>query len=77
MWDELIKKGKAYDIHPAGMIAQDIARIEAGLIMIEVDYTSSKKSLIESQKYSPAEIGLGKLVDLKKDNFVGRAALAR
>ncbi|HUI73471.1 MAG TPA: glycine cleavage T C-terminal barrel domain-containing protein, partial [Candidatus Acidoferrum sp.] len=64
------------DIHPAGMIALDIARIEAGLILIEVDYTSSKKSLIASQKYSPAEIGLGKLVDLKKENFVGRDALA-
>jgi aminomethyltransferase len=76
VWDALIAKGKAFDIHPAGMIALDIARIEAGLILIEVDYTSSKKALIESQKYSPAEIGLGKLVDLKKDNFVGRDALA-
>ncbi len=77
VWDELIKKGKAFDIHPAGMIALDIARIEAGLILIEVDYTSSKKALIEAQKYSPAEIGLGKLVDLKKENFVGRDALVR
>ena len=77
IWDELMKKGKAFDIHPAGMIALDIARIEAGLILIEVDYISSKKALIESQKYSPAEIGLGKLVDLKKENFVGRDALAR
>jgi aminomethyltransferase len=76
VWDELTKKGKAFDIHPAGMIALDIARIEAGLILIEVDYISSKKALIDAQKYSPAEIGLGKLVDLKKDNFVGREALA-
>ncbi len=75
VWDALIAKGKAFDIHPAGMIALDIARIEAGLILIEVDYTSSKKALIDSQKYSPSEIGLGKLVDLKKDNFVGRDAL--
>lgn len=77
VWDELIKRGKAFDIHPAGMIALDIARIEAGLILIEVDYISSKKALIPSQKYSPAEIGLSKLVDLKKDNFVGRDALLR
>ncbi len=76
VWDELTKKGKAFAIHPAGMIALDIARIEAGLILIEVDYISSKKALIDSQKYSPAEIGLGKLVDLKKENFVGREALA-
>ena len=77
VWDALIAQGKAFDIHPAGMIALDIARIEAGLILIEVDYISSKKALIESQKYSPAEIGLGKLVDLKKENFVGREALAQ
>ena len=77
VWDALIAKGKAFDIHPAGMIALDIARIEAGLILIEVDYISSKKALIESQRYSPAEIGLGKLVDLKKETFVGREALAQ
>src|SRR5262252_3609434 len=77
VWDALVAKGKAFDIHPAGMIALDIARIEAGLILIEVEYVSSKKSLIESQKYSPFEIGLGKLVDLKKENFVGREALAQ
>jgi aminomethyltransferase len=76
VWDELTKKGKVFDIHPAGMIALDIARIEAGLILIEVGYISSKKALIDAQKYSPAEIGLGKLVDLKKESFVGREALA-
>ena len=77
VWDALVAKGKAFDIHPAGMIALDIARIEAGLILIEVDYVSSKKALIESQKYSPFEIGLGKLIDLKKENFVGRESLTR
>jgi aminomethyltransferase len=75
VWDELMKRGRFFDLHPAGMIALDIARIEAGLILIEVDYISSKKALIASQKYSPGEIGLGKLVDLKKDNFVGKDAL--
>jgi len=44
--------------------------------LIEVDYISCKRALIEDQKYSPGEIGLGKLVDLKKENFVGREALA-
>ncbi|HTB95048.1 MAG TPA: aminomethyltransferase family protein [Candidatus Sulfotelmatobacter sp.] len=76
VFDELMNKGRAFDIHPAGMVALDIARIEAGLILIEVDYISSKKSLIEEQRYTPGEIGLGKLVDLKKEGFVGREALA-
>ena len=76
VFDELMNKGKPFDIHPAGMVALDIARIEAGLILIEVDYISSKRALIEDQKYSPGEIGLSKLVDLKKESFVGREALA-
>src|SRR5260370_24943581 len=76
VWDKLMSEGEVCDIHAAGMIALDVARIEGGLILIDVDYTSSKKAVIESQKYSPSEIGLGKLVDLKKDNFVGREALA-
>jgi aminomethyltransferase len=77
IWDALVNKGKAFDVHPAGMIALDVARIEAGLILIEVDYTSSKKALIDQQTFTPAEIGLGKLVDLKKETFVGREALLR
>lgn len=77
VWDEFVKKGKAFDVHPAGMLALDVARIEAGLILIEVDYVSSKKALIAAQTFSPGEIGLAKLVDLNKENFVGRDALVR
>jgi len=76
VWDVLMEHGRKFDIHPAGMIALDIARIEAGLLLIEVDYFSSRKALIPSQKYSPYEIGLGRMVDLKKEHFIGRAALA-
>jgi aminomethyltransferase len=75
VWDALFEYGAQFDLHAAGMIALDVARIEAGLILIEVDYFSSKKALIDSQRYSPYEIGLGRLVDLKKEHFIGRAAL--
>jgi glycine cleavage system T protein (aminomethyltransferase) len=75
VWDALMENGRPFDIHPTGMLALDIARIEAGLILIEVDYNSSKKAVIESQKYSPYEIGLGRLVHLEKENFIGRQAL--
>jgi len=76
VWDALMENGRPFDIHPTGMLALDVARIEAGLILIEVDYNSSKKAVIESQKYSPYEIGLGRLVHLEKENFIGRRALA-
>jgi len=75
VWDALMEGGRAFDIHPAGMLALDVARIEAGLLLIEVDFTSSKKAIIESQKYSPYELGFARLVNLDKGRFVGQAAL--
>jgi len=77
VWDELWQKGKAFDLHAAGMLALDVARVEAGLLLIEVDYISSKKALIPSQKYSPYELGFEKMVHLDKENFVGKSALIR
>ncbi|MDQ6892133.1 MAG: aminomethyltransferase family protein [Acidobacteriota bacterium] len=76
VWDALIAGGKPFDVRPAGMLALDVARIEAGLLLIDVDFASSKKALIESQKYSPFEMNLGRLVHLDKPRFVGQAALA-
>ena len=75
VWDVLMEAGHRFDIHPTGMLALDVARIEAGLILADVDYVSSKKALIPSQKYTPAEVGLGKLVHYEKENFIGRRAL--
>ncbi len=77
VWDALMEKGKKFDIHAAGMLALDVARVEAGLLLIEVDYISSKKALIPSQKYSPYELGFGKMVHLEKENFIGKRALQR
>src|SRR3954454_22670214 len=76
VWDALMTGGRPFDIHAAGMLALDVARVEAGLLLIDVDFFGSKKALIESQKYSPFEMGLGRLVQLDAGAFVGRAALA-
>jgi aminomethyltransferase len=75
VWDAIADAGAAFDLHPAGMLALDVARIEAGLLLIDVDFQGSRKALIEAQKYSPYELGLGRLVDLNKGPFVGRSAL--
>jgi len=77
LWDILMERGRPFDIKPAGMLALDVARIEAGLLLIDVDFNSSKKALIEDQKYSPYEMGLGRLVNLDKNNFIGQQALIR
>jgi aminomethyltransferase len=57
------------------MLALDVARVEAGLLLIDVDFVGSKKAMIADQKYTPFELGLGRLVHLDKGAFVGRAAL--
>lgn len=75
VWDALMEAGRAFDIHAAGMLALDVARVEAGLLLIDVDFHGSKKALTEPQKYSPFELGLGRLVNLDKGKFVGQAAL--
>jgi aminomethyltransferase len=75
VWDAIFEAGQSFDLHAAGMLALDVARIEAGLLLIEVDYISSKKALIEAQKYSPYELVFGKMVHLDKEHFVGRGAL--
>jgi len=77
VWDVLIERGRAFDIKPAGMLALDVARIEAGLLLIEVDFNSSKKALVDEQKYSPFEMGLDRLVDLDKDRFIGQQSLIK
>jgi aminomethyltransferase len=59
------------------MLALDAVRLEAGLILIEVDYTSARHAMNPEQNYSPGEIGLGRLVTFDKADFVGRLALER
>jgi aminomethyltransferase len=76
VWDAIFAAGQAYAIRPAGMHALDVARLEAGMVMLEVDYTSARHAMNPEQNYSPYEIGLGKLVSFDKGDYVGRRALA-
>ena len=77
IWDLLLEKGKPYGITPTGLQALDIARIEAGLILLDVDYISSRHAIIESRKSSPYELGLGWAVKMKKKYFIGKQALEK
>jgi len=76
VWDTLVAAGSPWGITPTGILALDIARIEAGLILLDVDYVSAHKALIANQLSSPYELNLGWAVALGKEWFVGKAALA-
>jgi aminomethyltransferase len=75
VWDALIESGSGYGITPAGLLALDLVRNEAGLLLIDVDYISAHHALIESQMSTPYELSLGWTVALDKDRFNGRDAL--
>jgi aminomethyltransferase len=75
LWDALIDAGAPYGITPAGMLALDIARIEAGLMLIDVDYVPARKALIPGQTSSPFELDLAWTVSLAKEYFVGKPSL--
>ena len=75
VWDALAAAGERFGLAPAGLIALDMARLEAGLLLVDVDYVPAHRAIIEGQKSSPYELGLGWAVELEASNFVGRAAL--
>ena len=78
LWDALIDAGRPHGIEPAGLDALDVSRIEAGFILLGIDYFSAPKVVLEARKSSPFEVGLGWIVDFERQsgpNFIGRDAL--
>jgi aminomethyltransferase len=75
MWDRLFEVGPDYGLRPAGINALDVSRVEAGLILIDAEYTSALHARTADHFYSPAELGLSRLIDFDKGDFVGRRAL--
>jgi aminomethyltransferase len=77
LWDAVMSAGTNYNIRPAGIMALDVSRVEAGLVMAGVDYKNALHALIEDRKSSPYEISLGWTVDLERETFNGQAALKK
>lgn len=77
VYDAVTEAGRPYGMLPAGLDALDVARIEAGFVMNGVDYFSAHHCLTERRKSSPYELGLGWMVQLDREPFMGQAALRR
>jgi aminomethyltransferase len=79
LWDAVMAAGKPHGIEPMGLDALDVCRIEAGFVMADVDYIPANTALIETQKSTPFELGLGWTVKLKNrvPRFIGQEALER
>lgn len=77
MWDALMDAGRPYGLEATALDAMDVTRVEAGFILNGIDYFSSLHSLIDSRKASPYELSIGWTVQLKRDPFIGQAALRK
>jgi aminomethyltransferase len=75
VWDGLMEVGRDRALRPIGSRALNIARIEAGFLLPNVDFVSAEHTLRVGTERSPLELGLGWLVDFDKGHFTGRRAL--
>lgn len=75
VWDALMDVGSTRGVRPIGSRALNLARIEAGFILPNLDFVSATHTLYVGTQRSPLELGLAWLVDFKKGHFTGRRAL--
>ena len=78
VWDALMKAGSGYNLIPIGTTALKMARVEAGLLLMDVDFHSSRFAWVDAQRETPIELGWGWMFrSLENDDrdFIGRAAI--
>ncbi len=75
IWDGLMEQGRTRVVRPIGSRALNIARIEAGFLLPNVDFVSAAHTVRVGTERSPLELGLEWLVDFRKGHFTGRRAL--
>lgn len=76
LWDRLFAAGAPHGIRAIGYAALNRARIEAGLIVANADFVTAEQAVRADRLRMPDEIGLGFMIDLDKDHFNGRKAIA-
>jgi aminomethyltransferase len=80
VWDAVVEASKGRGVIPFGLTALSMARIEAGLLLLDVDFQSSRFAWTDAHRSTPLELGLGWMFkDLASNDraFLGREAIAR
>jgi aminomethyltransferase len=77
LWDALYAAGADHGIQPFGEQATNMARLEAGFIMPDMEFSEALKTIHFEHDQTPFELNLGWLVDFKKPHFNGRSALLK
>ena len=75
-WDSIVTAGATYDAIPVGSRTITMARLDAGLLLIDADFRSARHAWADFQRETPDELGLGWVVDLDEGRpFIGRFAI--
>ena len=77
LWDMLMQAGALHGLRPIGSNALNVARIEAGFIIANMDFIPTEQTVRPDRSRSPYELGLDWMIDWTKGQFTGRQALAR
>jgi len=77
LWDLLMDKGAIHGLRPIGTTALNMARIEAGFMIANMDFVTATTALRHDRLRSPFDMGLDWMIDFGKGPFNGRAALKR
>jgi aminomethyltransferase len=80
VWDTLWESVRGYGVLPFGLDALQMLRIEAGLLLLDADYTSSRYAWNDAHRSTPVELGWSWMFrDLATDDraFIGRGELER
>jgi aminomethyltransferase len=75
LWDHLMAAGAPWGTRPIGTRALNVARIEAGFLIANMDFVSAEQAVREDRVRTPLELGLDWLIDWEKGHFNGRRAL--
>jgi aminomethyltransferase len=78
LWDALFDAGKGYVMKAMGLHALKMARIEAGLLLLDVDFHSARYAWVDAERETPVELGWNWMFRrLAKDDrqFIGRAVI--
>lgn len=80
VWDTLWDSMAGHGVLPFGLAALYMLRIEAGLLLLDADFDSSRFAWNDAHRSTPIELGWGWMFkDLARDDrpFIGRRALER
>ena len=80
VWDAIYAAGTPFNITPIGTTAMKMARVEAGLLLMGVDFHSARFAWTDAQRETPLELGWGWMFrKLARDDrdFIGRGAIEK